>query len=141
MDIKNREEVERIIKSVVQSLSPDLLKGQYKNPQKNLHPTTGHCYAASEACYYLLDGKKNNLKACVAKDGNETHWWLQAPDGQIIDPTKEQYTSLRIDPPYQNGKGCGFLTKAPSKRASIIMAKAFKILDEEKNNTCKVKFK
>ena len=38
----------------------------------------------------------------------------------IIDPTASQF---KIKPPYHRGRGSGFLTKGPSKRARALMEK------------------
>lgn len=108
---------------VRRSLSPDLLSPAYRpyyNPQ--LSPATGHCYVASEACYYLLGWDQDpNWKPMVAKYPGGNHWWLQHKDGTIFDPTADQFDHAPFDIPYHEGRGCGFLTKAPSKRAQELM--------------------
>ena len=65
-----------------------------------------------------------NLKPQVAKYRGRTHWWLKSPDGTIVDLTAEQFNKPF---PYHLGKGCGFLTKRPSKRARAIM----KVLEQK----------
>jgi hypothetical protein len=42
-------------------------------------------------------------------------------NGRIFDPTATQYTELGLIPPYHLGKGKGFLTKNPSKRAKKLI--------------------
>jgi hypothetical protein len=49
--------------------------------------------------------------------GNQ-HWWLRTPTGDIIDPTAAQYPE-GFD--YSVGRGGGFLTKHPSKRAQKLL--------------------
>lgn len=87
-------------------------------------PSTGFCYAAAEAAFHLLGGKKAGWKPmCVVyyEDGiKSTHWWI-VKDGKIIDPTKSQYTKCGLKPPYHLGKGCGFLSKNPSKLAKLLI--------------------
>jgi hypothetical protein len=75
------------------------------------------CYPASEAVYHLLGGTHSGLTP--VRGGG--HWWLRRKDGSILDVTAEQYPN-GFD--YSVGKGGGFLTKAPSGRASRIMLRA-----------------
>lgn len=114
-DVKLRQVMEKI----PEVLTPDLVKPRYRGRE---HPLIGHCYHASEALYYLIGGKALGIKPMVGKDENgETHWWLQTPEGMILDITAEQYIERGIDPPYGNGRGCGFLTDKPSKRAQAVI--------------------
>jgi hypothetical protein len=51
------------------------------------------------------------------------HWYLRDADGNWVDPTFEQMG--RIDRrlfPYAEGKPRRFMTAAPSKRATIVIA-------------------
>lgn len=112
-------EVEQAIKAVQASLSPDLLRGRWK---KQSHPLEGHCYVAAEALWHLLgkDLWKPTCASYVDEDGKATHWWLvNKSSGQIADPTKEQY--YPEEPPYHLGRGTGFLTTNPSKRAQKVL--------------------
>lgn len=103
-------------------LTPDLLRGYYRTYYDPNNPTWGHCYAASEACYHLLGWDQDpNWKPQVVRDGDVTHWWLQHTSGEILDPTDDQYFMQGRPPPYEEGKGCGFLTKQPSARAQEII--------------------
>lgn len=54
----------------------------------------------------------------VGRLRGQTHWWLETPEGTIIDLTADQYTKPF---PYHKGKRCGFLTVKPSKRAQAII--------------------
>ena len=104
-------------------LSKDLLKKQYKDGYENLHFTTGHCYIASEAIFHNFGGKEKWAAYTGRDHNNGTHWWLKNKEtGEIIDPTKEQYTSLNIPPPYDKGRPCAFLTKEPSQRAKKLIS-------------------
>jgi hypothetical protein len=89
----------------------------------------GKCYYASEAAYHLLGGKEAGYTPMVAtydesdeatgRYFHNTHWWLRRADGTILDITAGQYDYCF---PYSSlGKGCGFLTKRPSKRAQEII--------------------
>ena len=86
-------------------------------------PSTGFCYIAAEAAYHLLKHKKpKGMCASYHEDGQAaTHWWIVLENGVVFDPTATQYTGLGEDPPYHLGKGKGFLTIRPSKRAAKLM--------------------
>lgn len=113
----------RVVRAVVASLSPDLLKPRYRRKAKGKHKTFGHCYAASEAVYYLLGGKASGLQPQVMRYGRRgTHWFLRHKiTGRRLDPTREQFEKP-VD--YEKGVRCPFLTGKPSKRASLIMKRA-----------------
>ena len=81
---------------------------------------SGHCYIAAEAAYHLLGGRySKHLKPCFIRHEGEPHWYIQSRHG-IIDPSAEQFES---PVPYHKGKGKGFLTKGPSKRAQILISR------------------
>jgi hypothetical protein len=94
--------------------------------------TRGNCYVTCEALYHLLGGKAaGRLVPMVLKHEGDTHWylekrWNETINGHIvtrtiiIDPTVKQF---KTRPDYSKGRGCGFLTKKPSKRARELMRK------------------
>ncbi len=105
--------------SIRDVLTPGLLsQAERRRLKPDSPPSTGHCYAASEALYHMLGGKKAGLKAMVARVRGRTHWWLVMKDGRILDPTYDQFKQAF---PYEKGHGTGFLTKRPSKRAREII--------------------
>ena len=108
-----------ICKRIQKLLTPDLLKQPYKWMVESgmAHPLTGYCYIASEAIYHILGGQKVGLTPCCIKHKGINHWYLKR-NNKIIDPTAEQFND---DVPYHLGRGRGFLTKQPSKRAQIII--------------------
>ncbi len=113
-----------LIKKIQSVLTDDLLNPAWKKivKKEDNHFTAGHCYAASEALYHLLGGKEAGFKPQVGKsDNGTTHWWLIDEDNKILDPTATQFFYKNLIPPYNNGKGNGFLTKKPSKRAQTII--------------------
>lgn len=112
-----------IINKIQSVLSDDLLNDNWKKIIKKEinHPTAGHCYAASEALYHILGGKEKGFKPFVSKHKNKTHWWIEDKNGNILDPTAEQFYFKNELPPYKNKRGNGYLTKLPSKRAQIII--------------------
>lgn len=113
--------------------------GSYlRAPRYRGHPNrfAGHCYAATEALYHLMNGKETGWKVRRGHHENDTHWWLYHPEhGVVLDPTAEQF---KKPVPYgklktRDGRDSagGFLTKEPSKRARIIMERALKKLGNE----------
>lgn len=106
-------------RSVVASLSPDLLKPKYRKKCKGKHRTFGHCYAASEALLYLLGGRRSGYRAEVLRIRGGTHWYLRNKrTGKVLDVTEKQFAAPVN---YQRGNRCPFLTKEPSKRARTII--------------------
>lgn len=104
-----------------EALTPDLLKPRFRGSGI---PYYGHCYVASEALYHALGGKEAGYTPVRARDSEGTvHWWLEDGAGTIIDVTKDQYESRGLVPPYAEGRRAGFLTKGPSKRAAILLAR------------------
>ena len=77
----------------------------------------GSCYPASEALYHRLGGKEAGLTPMHIIHEGVPHWYLRwEVDGETlyIDPTSTQFDT---PVPYADGRGRGFLTKEPSKRA------------------------
>lgn len=104
----------KLITDIQGFLTPDLLSEKWKCQK---HPLQGHCYVASEALYYLLPDRENYVPMVASYEGG-THWWLKnRKTGEILDVTAEQFDV----PPYHLGRGCGFLTKVPSKRTKILL--------------------
>ena len=129
--------ITKLIADIKSVLTPELLTGQYaKNTPKS--PTEGHCYAAAEALYHFLGGKEAGYTPQVASfmegDIKCTHWWIKYKNGDILDPTAEQFTAIGYEPPYTSSKGAGFLTKNPSKRAAVIMDRVRKLRMERESN-------
>ncbi len=129
------KEIILLINKIKANLTPDLLKKEYRDSNKN-NPMFGHCYVATETLFHMLyDVNKsddnffvfngvndNEFKPHYGKDDNNiTHWWLQNSEGKILDITSEQYTSFNKVPPYKNGRKGYFLTKYPSKRAKKLI--------------------
>ena len=99
----------------------------------------GNCYVTCEALYHLLGGKAAGYVPHTVRHEGGTHWYLvhrtrrwylgylgmggadvKEYDEVIIDPTFSQF---KTPPHYSKGKGRGFLTKGPSKRARAMMEK------------------
>ena len=107
-DLTDQFSIEEIKEGIIKSLDDSLLKPEWKkvSPRNNV---TGHCYAASEALFYMT-GADKKWTPQVGKDENGgTHWWLLSKKNrEIMDPTSAQFTDFGKEPPYENGKGCGF---------------------------------
>ena len=83
------------------------------------NPWAGHCYVACEAVFHLCGLSPGGpvRPACVRVDG-VTHWFLK-DCGHVHDPTAEQFDET---PDYGSGRGKGFLTRRPSRRARTLIA-------------------
>lgn len=95
--------------------SPDLLqRGRAYDPAR---PLAGHCYVVCEA----LAALHPDLKPCVVRHEGGTHWFMRRRCGAVVDPTAAQFAT---PVPYDRGRGCGFLTAAPSRRAAALLRRA-----------------
>ena len=108
--------IKRLTNLIVSNLTDDLRKKQYKG---NSNPLTGHCYVASEALFHMLGIDAVNWLPCNIQHEKCSHWYLKNKiTGKILDLTAGQF---KTTVPYKNGRGRGFLTKQPSKRASELI--------------------
>lgn len=78
----------------------------------------GNCYAASEALYHLLGGKRAGWTPMQMTHEGVSHWFLKHRTGLIIDPTRNQFST---QPGYIAARGRGFLTKHPSVQGRKLM--------------------
>lgn len=121
--------IKPLISAIQQSLTPDLLKPKYrKKKRRNSNKYTGHCYVATEALYHLLGRKKSGYVPQSIRHQGDTHWYLKHRDtGNIRDLTARQFGR---PVPYRRGRGTGFLTRKPSKRARILMKRVRSLLKD-----------
>lgn len=118
--------IEAVIEAIQKSLTPDLLKPQFREGNKT-NPLFGHCYHSAEALYHLirefrLPQEYHDFRPCRGVDDkNIAHWWLQNERGKILDPTAEQYTSKGLEPPYESGRFRNCRTQQPSGRARKVV--------------------
>lgn len=115
----------RIGELIRRALSPDLLSKSWAGRLTGAHPTEGHCYVAAEAFYHLSGGRRAGLKPQVISKSGWTHWYVKDAAGNIYDPTRDQFGGER--PPYDEGKGSGFLTRKPSARAAELIRRVRKL--------------
>ena len=105
-----------LVDKVVSQLTDDLRRPPYKGSS---NPLTGHCYVASEALYHLL-GSRDWVPCNIQHEGGP-HWYLKNKvTGEILDATAGQFET---PVPYEKGRGKGFLTKEPSKRAKELLSR------------------
>lgn len=107
------------------ALTDDLLRPKYLTPDRKSR-LEGHCYVAAEALWHLR-GRIDTPMVARCPDG-DTHWWLRRPDGRILDPTASQFL---YQFPYETGRGSGFLTRQPSRRATVVIDRVLDALREE----------
>ena len=82
--------------------------------------STGFCYIAAEALFYMIGGLSSGYKPVCLLEEDGTHWWL-AKGRFILDPTRSQYGDE--EPRYHDGRCTGFLNgyTKPSRRASQLI--------------------
>lgn len=129
---------ELLIQKIKSVLTDDLLAHKFKSLKRDSN-VEGHSYSSSEALFHLLGGKSSKLSlqaASFEKDGEaHTHWWIKSHDGQILDPTAEQFYAMGKEPPYDQGKKVDFLTKEPSKKTITIINRLIDTSAELTNKT------
>lgn len=85
-------------------------------------PPRGNCYVTCEALYHLLGGVESGWEPMTIRHEGDTHWFLTkviySGHAEVLDPTASQFKTA---PDYSKARGCGFLTKEPSKRARALM--------------------
>lgn len=113
-----KAERDDLLAAATESLDDSLRRPKY---QGNPNHLAGHCYVASEALYHLMGGPKSGWVPQVIRHENDTHWYLKHREsGEILDPTAGQF---RTPVPYEHGRGSGFLTREPSKRARELISR------------------
>ena len=105
--IYNEQNLGIVSHLIMQNLTQDLLPKKYQEENKT-NETFGHCHTASACLQRFFTTKE--LKLYRALDyRNIWHWWCVDNDNNIIDLTKEQYTSIRKKPPYEIGQKSSML--------------------------------
>ncbi len=108
------------VAEVREALTDDLRHAHYHDAA---NPMKGHCYVASEALWHALGAHASGYTPQVVRHGSGTHWYLKHDDtGAILDPTADQFAT---PPPYHAGRGIGFLTAQPSKRAAVVLSRVY----------------
>jgi hypothetical protein len=106
--------IAELIEAIQANLTNDLLKPG----QGGARPFAGHCYVACEALMHAAGYHGVKLVPQTVRHEGGVHWYLRDAEGNVLDPTADQFES---PVPYGTGRGRGFLTKAPSKRARTLL--------------------
>jgi len=125
-------EVACVIAAIRAHLGPHVLRPDWrKRRPANAVPAWGCCYVAAEAAYHALGGTAAGLHVMHVNHEGASHWYLvdasrhETRDGAerpvVVDPTADQFVAAV---PYRQGKGKGFLTLQPSKRAQALLVAA-----------------
>jgi hypothetical protein len=123
----NQENLELVSKLIKINLTPDLIAKKWRE-RNSRNPTFGHCHTASGCLYKLFGSKAVHMHR--GHDGEIYHWWVVDKNGNIIDLTSEQYTSIGKIPPYENGEKSGMLGFDYKKRVLILLGKVTLNLNE-----------
>jgi len=114
---KGEPDPKALIKKIQRVLTPDLLLPQWRG---NPNPLAGHCYVAAESLYHMIGGSAAGAKPFSAPCPGGVHWWIEQ-NGKRLDPTGRQFDNETRKEIYAQGRGKGFLTKQPSKRAQEVI--------------------
>ena len=99
----------KLVSSVIRNnLTPDLLPKKWVQRNQS-NPTFGHCHTAS-ACLQKVFGSKMIRLWRGLDDEGIWHWWAVDVNGNLIDITSEQYTSVGRIPPYNVGMKASMLS-------------------------------
>jgi len=106
-----------VILRVQGCLTDDLRLPIYQGKE---NPLAGHCYLASEVLFWMLGGRSGDWVPCTIRHEGSSHWFLRSRDrSRILDATASQFET---PVPYAEGRGRGFLTATPSKRARTVLS-------------------
>ena len=105
----NKRNLNRVSKSILKHLTPDLLPKKYHETNKK-NRFYGHCHNAS-GCLYMFFRSQNmhmyrayDEKTSKQLNENFYHWWIVDKDSQIIDLTSSQYSQSYVKKLYRIGE-------------------------------------
>ena len=105
--IYNETNLKIVSDLIIKNLSADLLPKKYRE-ENQVNKTFGHCHTASACLQKIFSSKELTLYRAI--DYRDIwHWWCVDNENNIIDLTKEQYTSIDKLPPYENGEKSSML--------------------------------
>ena len=102
--------------------SPDLIKGRYRDLDRTRIELNGLCYVLSECLFHLFPGVFSPYR--ISWGGGATHWFLRFADGTILDAIASDGRECCSMEEYAMSRRAAFFTKAPSKRARILLERA-----------------
>lgn len=115
-------EVARVVTAIRAHLGPHVLRPDWRKRRPDAAVASwGCCYVAAEAAYHALGGVSSGCKVMHVNHEGAPHWYLVDTEDRPIDPTADQFGT---PVPYAKGKGKGFLTLQPSKRARALLVAA-----------------
>ena len=122
------DRLKRLVQAV---LSDNLVKSTYRVDWSDRHARKyprfeGHCYAATEAYWYLRGGDASGLQPRQRTDEDGwSHRWLETADGQIVDLTIADGEERKLKRyPYDEGRNLRFI-----KSKGPISARAQEVVD------------
>jgi len=79
----------------------------YRDAPTPDNPMRGKCYVASVALLEYLGGVPKGYHLAKGEDKNGDHYWVENSARVVLDPTKQQFELMGIDPPYETGRYVG----------------------------------
>ena len=116
----NNENLKIVSELIRKTLTPDLIAKKWRE-RNSRNPTFGHCHTAAGCLYKLFGPKAMHMHRGF--DGEIYHWWVVDKNGNIIDLTSEQYTSIGTVPPYEQGEKSGMLGFGYKTRVLVLLDK------------------
>jgi hypothetical protein len=126
----NKRNLNRVSKSILKHLTPDLLPKKYHETNKK-NRFYGHCHNAS-GCLYMFFRSQNmymyrayDEKTSKQLNENFYHWWIVDKDSQIIDLTSSQYSQSYVKKLYKIGEKGSILGFDYKKRVKKLFNEVF----------------
>jgi len=105
-----------ILYSALRHMGKKYIKEPYKSHWTPDCPVLGYCYVVSEVLSHRM-GSDKVMPYRIKISDTESHWFLKAQNGDVIDLTADQY-DYKL--PYNTAKKASFLTKSLSKRGQVL---------------------
>jgi len=126
----NKRNFNRVSKSILKHLTPDLLPRKYHETNKK-NRFYGHCHNAS-GCLYMFFRSQNmrmyrayDEKTSKQLNENFYHWWIVDKNNQIIDLTASQYSQSHVKKLYKIGEKGNILGFNYKKRVKKLFNKVY----------------
>jgi hypothetical protein len=126
----NKRNLNRVSKSILKHLTPDLLPRKYHETNKK-NRFYGHCHNAS-GCLYMFFRSQNmrmyrayDEKTSKQLNENFYHWWIVDKNNQIIDLTASQYSQSHVKKLYKIGEKGNILGFNYKKRVKKLFNKVY----------------
>ena len=117
----NKKNLLRVQRLIVKNLTIDLLPKKWIT--ENLqNPRFGHCHNAAGCLYKIFSSNSVHMYRALDK-ANIWHWWVQDKDGNIIDPTADQYKLREVKILYKKGEKASLLGFDYKKRVNTLLSR------------------